>query len=61
MTFARWEKHTTTFERYLPTGYHAMAELVAKAAFQARQRHGENVMKENWLRSEQRRKQGLPT
>ena len=40
MAFADWKKRTTAFERYLPRGYHAMAELVAHAAYKAGERDG---------------------
>ena len=40
MSFADWRKRTTTFDRYLSSGYHAMAELVAKAAYRAGERQG---------------------
>ena len=40
MAFSDWKKRTTAFERYLPRGYHAMAELVAHAAYKAGERDG---------------------
>jgi len=40
MAFADWKKRTTAFERYLPAGYRAMAELVAQAAYKAGERDG---------------------
>ena len=39
MSFKTWRTHTNVFD-YLPTGYHAMANLVAQAAYKAGERKG---------------------
>lgn len=40
MSFADWKKRQKVISKYLPEGYHAMAELIAKAAFKAGEREG---------------------
>ena len=61
-TYIEWKKKSKrmAYTVSLLPNAEAVLNTLARAAFQAGQRHGENRMKENWVRSEQRRKQGLP-
>lgn len=38
MSFATWKKTNKVITKYLPSGYHAMGELVARAAYKAGER-----------------------
>jgi hypothetical protein len=40
MSFAGWKKRQKVIRKYLPDGYHAMAELIAQAAYRAGERAG---------------------
>ena len=40
MTYSAWRKRTKLFDKYIYHGYHAMASLIAQAAYKAGERDG---------------------
>lgn len=51
MSFANWKKRQKVIGKYLPEGYHAMAELIANAAYKAGERAGREQVETDQVRS----------